>query len=232
MDWFRMMYEGKGTDQPEKPSPKGLRRLGQVLLENWWELIGLNLLFFFSCIFLITIPAALTALTMVCVALLNGEYVSIPAAFWKGFRGSFLRNTAAGLLWAAALGVTGWGVRFYGNAMAENGLLAAPAMVLLILFLLVLMSGFSLFQMAAFSELKVLQMVKNALLLTLVHPGRHLLVLLVLAVLTAAYFLCFPYSTVALTAIALSAFWLFACNRLWPLTQKYVFPEEETAWAG
>ena len=86
--------------------------------------------------------------------------------------------------------------------------------------------------MAAFSTLNAAQMVKNALLLTLVHPGRHLLVLLVLTVLTAAYFLCFPYSTVTLTAIALSAFWLFACNRLWPLTQKYVFPEEETPWAG
>ena len=232
MDWFRMMYEGKGTDQPETPCRKGLRRFWQVLLENWWELIGLNLLFFFSCLFLVTIPAALTALTMVCIALLNGEHISIPAAFWKAFRSGFLRNTTAGLLWAAALGLTGWGVCFYGKAMADNGLLAAPAMALLIAFLLVLMSGFPLFQMTAFSELKVLQMVKNALLLTLAHPGRHLLVLLVLLVLTAAYFLCFPYSTVALAAIALAAFWLFACNRLWPLTQKYVFPEEETPWAG
>lgn len=232
MDWYRMMYEGKGTDKPEKPCAKGLRRFWQVLWENWWELIGLNLLFFFSCMFLVTIPAALTALTGVCVSLLNGEYIRVPAAFWKGFRSSFLRNTAAGLVWAAALGLAGFGVCFYGAAMAENGLLAAPATVLLIVFLLVLMSGFTLFQMTAFSRLNVLQMLKNALLLTLVHPGRHLLVLLVLLVLTAAYFLCFPYSTVALAAIALSVFWLFVCNRLWPMTQKYVFPGEETAWAG
>lgn len=227
MNWFRMMYEGKPRqpDLPEEKKYRGFALFLHTLLQKWWELIGLNVLFFFSCLFLITIPAALTALTRICVLLLRGESPDILREYWESFRSSFLRSLTAGGILAILMVLTGSGAAFYAGAMAENGLLAAPFMVLLVLFLILLMSCFTLFQMLAFSDLAPGKLLKNAVILVLVRPGRHLLMLLVLGCLSVLYLLCYPYSTVALAVIALSGFWLFACNTLWPVTESYVFSE-------
>ena len=227
MNWYSFLYERnpKCPDEPPKPRPKGFKLFAHTFLQEWWGLIGLNILFFFSCLFLITIPAALAAMTRVCVDMLRGESVGILGEYWRAFRKYFLRSLTAGGLLALFLALTGYGAAAYGKAMSDNGLLAAPFVILLLVFLILVMSAFTLFQMAVFSELGTIQILKNAVLLTLIHPGRHLLVLAVLAGMTALYFLCFPYSTVALATIALSAFWLFACNTLWPVTQARVFSE-------
>lgn len=227
MDWFRMMYEGnpRHPDPPEEKKYKGFALFLHTLLRKWWELIGLNVLFFFSCLFIVTIPAALTALTRICILLLRGESPDILREYWITFRGSFLRSLTAGGILAILLALTGYGAAAYAGAMAENGLLAAPFVILLVVFLVLLMSSVTLSQMLAFSDLPTQKLLQNAVLLTLAHPGRHLLVLVTLAGLTALYLLCYPYSTVALAAIALSAFWLFASNTLWPVTQEHVFSE-------
>ena len=228
MNWFNLLYERNSgrADEPDKPRPEGFRLFVHTFLRNWWGLIGLNILFFFSCLFLITIPAALAAVTRICICMLRGEAVAVPEEYWKTFRECFLRSLAAGGILAVLLALTGYGAVIYGKAMAENGLLAAPFVILLLVFLLLLMSSFTLFQMVVFSELKISRILKNAVFLTLICPGRHLLVLAVLAGLIVLYTLCFPYSTVALATIVLSSFWLFACNVLWPVTRSRVFLEE------
>lgn len=227
MNWFRMMYEGNPNqpDPPEEKQYKGFALFAHTLLRKWWELIGLNVLFFFSCLFLITIPAALTALTRICILLLRGESPDILREFWNTFRSNFLRSLSAGGMMAILLILSGYGATSYAGAMAENGLLAAPFVVLLVVFLVLLMSCFTLFQMLAFSDLSTGKLLKNAVILTLVRPGQHLLVLLTLVCLTMLYLLCYPYSTVALAVLALSGFWLFACSTLWPVTQSHVFSE-------
>lgn len=225
MNWYRMLYEGKSgvEDQPDAPRPTGLRLLVHVFCRQWWNLIGLNILFWACCLPLITIPAALKAMTRVCVGMLEEDRADFLRIFWKSFREDFLRTTAAGLIMAALICVCTWGLWFYAGAMAENGIMAAVVVLLLLLWVTLVMSLFSLFPMLAFAELSIGQMLKNAVLMTLIRPGKHLAVMAGAIVLIVLYIICYPYSTVALGAILLSAFWLCACFVIWPVIKQYIF---------
>ena len=224
MGWYQALYEGDGRGEgPSGPRPRGLRLLGHVLRWHWWTLVKANILFCLFSLPIITIPAALKALTRVCVLLLRGEPMDLWPDWWSGFRGGFLRTTAAGALAALALSAAGYGAAFYGRGMAENGLLAAPALVLAAAMAAAVMVLFSLFPLLEFSELGLREAARSALLLALVRLPQNLAVLALLAALALAYLLAFPYSTFALAAIGVSLFWLAACLAAWPGLERYVF---------
>lgn len=232
MGWYQALYEGDGRGEgPSGPRPKGLRLLGHVLRWHWWTLVKANILFCLFCLPVVTIPAALKALTRVCVLLLRGEPLDLWPDWWAAFRRGFGRTTAAGAAMALALSAAGYGVGFYGSGMAENGLLAAPAFLLAAAMAVLAMSLFSLFPLLEFSELGLGEAVRSALLLVLVRLPQNLAALAFLAALAAAYLMAFPYSTFVLASIAFSLFWLTACLAAWPGLERYVFhlaePPEE-----
>lgn len=228
MGWYQALYEGNGRGEgPSGPRPEGLRLLAQILRWHWWTLVKANILFCLFCLPVVTIPAAVKALTRVCVFLLRGEPLDLWPDWWGAFRQNFLRTTGAGALMAVTLGASGFGVAFYGRGMAESGLLAAPALILVVLMAVLVMSLFSLFPLLEFSELGLREAVRSALLLVLVRLPQNLAALALLVVLAAAYVLAFPYSTFVLAAIAFSLFWLAACLAAWPGLEKYVFHTSE-----
>lgn len=224
MGWYQVLYEGSGRGERQSgPRPKGLRLLAYILRWHWWTLVKANILFCLFCLPVVTIPAALKAMTRVCVLLLRGEPLDLWPDWWGAFRRNFLRTTAAGAAIALVLGAAGVGVGFYGKGMAENGLLAAPALLLTAAMAVVVMSLFSLFPLLEFSELRLGEAVRSAMLLVLVRLPQNFAVLALLAVLVIAYLLAYPYSTFVLAATALSLFWLTACFAAWPGLEKYVF---------
>lgn len=224
MGWYQALYEGNGRGEgPSGPRPKGLGLLGHILRWHWWTLVKANVLFCLFCLPLVTIPAALKALTRVCVLLLRGEPLDLWPDWWSAFRTGFWRTTAAGAAMALLLAGGGFAVSAYGRSMADNGLWAAPALVLLVLMGVVVMSLFSLFPLLEFSELRLGEMVRSALLLVLVRLPQNLAALGVLIVLAVGYVLAFPWSSFVLGAIALSLFWLVACYTAWPGLEEYAF---------
>lgn len=224
MGWYQALYEGNGRGEgPSGPRPQGLRLLWDVLRWHWWTLVKANILFCLFCLPLVTIPAALKALSRVCVLLLRGRPLDLWQDWWSAFRQGFARATAAGGVMALALCGAGFGVAFYGRGMAENGLLAAPTLILAVLMAVLVMSLFSLFPLLEFSELGLGEAVRSALLLVMVRLPQNLAALALLAALVIAYVLAYPYSTFVLAAIALSLFWLTACFAAWPGLEKHVF---------
>ena len=166
-------------------------------------------------------------MTRVCVLLLRGEPLDLWQDWWQGFRRGFGRATGLGLAAALVLSAAGSGVGFYGRGMAENGLLAAPALLLLSAMAVAVMALPGLFCLLEFSELRAGDAVRSALLLVLVRLPQHLAVLALLAALVVLYLLAFPYSSIALAAIVLALFWLAACFAAWPGLEKYVFRTAE-----
>ena len=196
MGWYQALYEGNGRGEgPSGPRPTGFKLLLDVLRWRWWTLVKANIMFCLFCLPIVTIPAALKALTRVCVLLLRGEPLDLWADWWGAFRQNLLRTMGAGLLMAVTLGASGFGVAFYARGMAESGLLAAPALILVVLMAILVMSLFSLFPLLEFSELGLGEAVRSALLLVLVRLPQNLAALALLVVLVAAYLLAYPYST-------------------------------------
>lgn len=228
MNWYRMLYERQSgaVDRPDPPRPKGLKLLGYVFVRQWWNLIWLNILFWAFSLPILTLPAALKAMTKVCVTMLEEDRVELWQEFWSAFREDFLKTTLVGIVMAAMLGICAAGLWVCGGLMAGNGLFAAPGMLLLIALAVLCMAQFSLYPMLAFGELSAGQLVRNAVLLTMVNFPRHLGALVLLIALVILYLFGYPYSTVALAAILLSGFWLCACCAVWPGIKRYVFQME------
>lgn len=230
MNWYHMLYErpSGAVDRPDPPRPKGLKLLGYIFVHQWWNLIWLNILFWAFSLPVITLPAALKAMTKVCVTMLEEDRVELWREFWGAFREDFLKTTLVGAAMAAMVGLCAAGLWVCGGLMAINGLFAAPAMLLLIALAVLIPSQFSLYPMLAFSELSAGKLLRNAILLTMVNLPRHLGVLVLLVILVVLYLVGYPYSTVALAAILLSAFWLCACFAVWPGIKRLVFRQGES----
>lgn len=136
MGWYQALYEGDGRGEgPSGPRPKGLRLLAHILRWHWWTLVKANILFCLFCLPVLTIPAALKALTRVCVLLLRGEPLDLWPDWWAAFRRGFGRTTAAG----AAMAVLA-----FLAALAAAYLLAFPYSTFVLASI-----AFSLFWLAA-----------------------------------------------------------------------------------
>lgn len=78
-----------------------------------------NAIFLLFCLPVVTIPAALTALSRVYIVLLNDGYVQVFRDFYKEFKESFVNSLFLGLLYAAATALLFIAARFYPS-MAKD----------------------------------------------------------------------------------------------------------------
>lgn len=225
MNFFNMIYGGRTPkeDAPPEVVPKGMKLLGFVLKRKWWELIKLNIIFWAICLPVVTIPAALKAMSRVEIQYLRGRPISLWTEFLDSFKEHFFRTTGIGALMALIFVALTYGVVFYGTAMQTNGMFAVPTIFLLLAAVAEVMMLFYLFPLLAFSELKLKDMLRNSLLLVLARLPQNLAALAVIAVIVVAYVLFFPYSTFVLAAFALSLAWLVVCFASWPGLAKHVF---------
>lgn len=222
MNLYHLLYEKGGAPQtfPEKC---GLRMLWFLLRNEFWTLIGANVLFWLCCLPVATIPAALRALSRVIVLLLRDQPFDLWPEWRAAFCAEFLRTAAIGAGAAAACGLLAGGIRFYGLAMRDNGLLAAPALLLTLALAVLVMALFSLFPLLSCSELKGGALFRSALFLTLLRLPQNLAALAGIAALAAGYWLLYPYTAVLLPSILFSLGGLFAGMAAWPGMMRYVF---------
>lgn len=80
--------EGRGLPEPQK----GKARYFFLLRNNIEKLIGANLLFILFSLPVITLPAAITGLSRVCIQLVREGTVQIWQEFWKEFKRCFWKS--------------------------------------------------------------------------------------------------------------------------------------------
>lgn len=195
----RWNREGPGT-----PAPQGGAALYFYLLKTYfWQLLWLSWMFLLSCIPVVTIPAALTAVSRVCLKLVREGTVLFWLEYKTEFRRSFGKSLPFGLVCAAALfgsyyllslGVTN-GESLYGLLFSGAGLC---------LLVLAAAWGSYAFVLLAAQELPVGTLAKNAWYLMLLGGRYTAAVLAVWAVGGGLLLLFFPFS-LALLALGLPA---------------------------
>ena len=116
--------------------------------------------------------------------------------------------------------------------MRENGLLAAPALLLALTLAVLVRALFSLFPLLACSELKGSSLFRSALLLALLRLPQNLAALASIAALAGIYWLLYPNTAVLLPSLLFSLGALFAGMAAWPGMAKYVFRLHETGEAS
>lgn len=143
-------------------------------IDRFGDLTILNLLFLISCIPLITIPAAVTAMYACTLKLAGGEGFE-GKWFWNSFRRDFKTSLQIGLL----IGAAGILLFIDGHVLTRyfSGVHSIFRYILYVLAFLLLCTASFAFPLAAQFENTCVQHLKNGALLALRHFPKTLVVL-------------------------------------------------------
>ncbi len=208
-----------GEDETEK---QGAALFFSILRQNLWELIGLNLLFILFSLPVVTLPAALTAMSNVTLKMAREEIYTFREDFVGMFKASFVRSLALGVPFGLILTATYFLVPFYRTAVASSVLFYVPLAIVVLATLVVLMAGMYAFPMLAAVELPLMQIVRNAVLLAFLKLPRNALAMLEAGFLWLLVLVSLPFSLIIIAAFLFSLLNFIGSFCAWSGIQKYV----------
>lgn len=179
-----------------------------VITENLWELVQLNLLFLLTCVPLVTIGPALTALDACFSDILQKQRRDEPILprYFAAFRSRFLAALPWGLALLAGSFVLGFALFWYGS-LASGSWLYVPFTALSLLgliFFLGLLSHLFLLLAEGGMEAGETSLPKAAALRALTRMKQTLIGLAAAFILLAAQLLLLPATVPLLLSLGLS----------------------------
>ena len=185
---MRRWYEPR-KDRPDLER-SAIRKRGFVgymdmLWREFFELLKLNLLFVLSCVPIITIPAALTAMHRITSVMVRDENHFLWPDYWKAFRRDFWKSLGGGAAIAAVMALFVLSTVFYYNLMQVNKVFVLLAGFAACVVLLTLCVSFYFFPMLAMVDLPLGALLKNSMALVFGNIGKTLLALLLFVLLIA-----------------------------------------------
>ena len=179
-----------------------------VITENLWELVQLNLLFLLTCVPLVTIGPALTALDACFSDILQKQRRDEPILprYFAAFRSRFLAALPWGLALLAGSFVLGFALFWYGS-LASGSWLYVPFTALSLLgliFFLGLLSHLFLLLAEGGMEAGEISLPKAAALRALTRMKQTLIGLAAAFILLAAQLLLLPATVPLLLSLGLS----------------------------
>ena len=139
------------------------------ILTRVTDLILLNFLFLITCLPIITIGAAASALYTLCFSLMREEYSSITKAYFKAMKANFKTATAAwGILLMAAVPAA----YYLTLTSGADGILRYAGLILILIIAAALMTASYVFPWISQFDNTALQSLKNALILSISQLPR------------------------------------------------------------
>jgi len=202
--WYEPKKDTPGIDK-NAPQKKGLARYLETLWREFFPLLKLNLLFLLSCVPIITIPAAITAMSRITVAMVRDRNYFMWTDYWEAFKRDFGRSLLAGILLAVAMGMFGLSTWFYYMLAQENSkFFLVLTGVSLCLLLTTFSTALYFFPMLAMVELPTKKLLLNSCIMTYSCFRRTVPALLLSAGLLFASIGLLPYSFITFVFVTFS----------------------------
>lgn len=212
MDWgnspmafFKDRYSKPGPGiEKDEPKKTGVALFFSILGREFFSLFKLNLLFLLFSIPIVTIPAALTAMSKITLHMVRDENYFMWSEFWETWKKEFLKSLGAGALLVVLIGLSIISIQFYTLNTSQNMLVYVPLALSWLLCFLGIVAGFYIFPMIALMNFPLKTSIKNSFLLVMVRLPYNLLVLAIIIVVGFLMVAFFPL-TVPLLFVALFA---------------------------
>jgi len=226
MNLYELFYrskEGEASEPEGLPKAEGFALLWRAISQNPWNILKLNLAFLVGSIAIVTIPAAFTALLGMNFQFLLGKNIDFVPEFWKLFKDSFARATPIGLLSMIMIFAIGFGIYFYASIAENVAFFAVIAVIFLLILLCFIIMSFYIYPMLAFTDLKMIQVIKNALYLTIICLPRNILTLLAMGALLFISIFSFHVSMIIYAVAGFSLLGLIIAFCVHKGLMKHVF---------
>ena len=211
---------GKGI-QKDEPTKKGIALFIDILVREFWNLVGLNLIFIITSIPIFTIGASYAALNSVIVKMLRDISVDVIPDYKKAFKENFKQGTMAYIITMIVIIILYFTYTFYYN-FSE-----IIAYVVLGICFITIMIGMYVFPLIASVNLSIKNIYKNSMILGCVCLRQSITALVITVV---ASFITLILPPVAITTSLFIGFSFFAfvnCFLAYKGIQKYVTIKNE-----
>ena len=224
MNLFGTFYGGSAHESDRQAHPTGVRLFFSVIKWHWSRLIKLNLLFLLMCVPIVTIPCAMTAMSKTMGLLLRRKICYPAHDFFKAFAAEWKRSSLVGLaLWGVAV-MAGFGIWAYTRMDMSMGLVFAAVCALIAV--VAFSSMIYAFPMVAFTELRVRDVLKNAVLLAQMRFPQTLLVLAEVVVLIVLTYIGGVWTVWIMPLFGFSLIALTGTYVAWNAMTKYVIRDD------
>lgn len=220
MSLYSLFYNGRSHESEREANPQGIHLFFAVIKWHWGRLIGLNVMFILSCVPIVTIPCAMTAMSAVLGRMVQRRVCYPFHDYWREFTHEWKRSTACGAAVFGVLAAALFGMLFYPRSGMPGGYaLAGLCLAVALVDVMVMMVVFPL---VAFTDLPVSAVLRNALLLTQMRLGRMAAALAALAGLTAVTYLGMPFTALVPPLIGCSLAGLIGVFAAWDGMKRHV----------
>ena len=224
---FRSYYHaGKGEDL-ELPK-SGVKLFFYLVVTYPWKLILLNLFTILLCIPIITIPAALSALSRVSMKLAMQGYCNVFAEYWQELKSALVRYLPFFLISALPAVAGIWAVWNRIESIASVGDFLLVAVCALVFFIIYVLWCYA-FPLFAIIDLPPKQNIKNAFFFLASQPRINALLIAIPLSITAMLLLFLPWTAIIFALCYFSLFSLMVCCIIKPVVCEYAIKKETQA---
>lgn len=229
---MRRWYEGR-SDKPDieknAPKKKGFALAFSIIWREFFGLLKLNLLFIITALPVVTLPAALTAMSRITATMVRDENYFLWEDYWRAFKRDFGKSLLVGFAYILIIILLLSTAYFYYFLYDVSKLFTIIAGIIVMLALMIWVSTFYCFTMLSLVDLPVGKLVKNALVLTAANWKGSVIALLLALLLTVLGLGCFPLSVLFVVLIEFSLTSLLTTLQVYPIIEERVMekPQEE-----
>lgn len=195
-------------DKTVSYKPKaGAARIVQLFFGNFFELVGVNVLFVVTSLPVFTLGASLAALYKTMSFIVRDEPLNALSCYLHSFKTHFRRGCTAGLLLFIPFLIICFSALFYSELSKSIFAFKFAALLSLSAAFIILLIIPYFFSLITVGKAKFLQLLKGAFRLSIYNMKETFMSFLAFFILTALVFLFFPY-----TIIVLLLFYFSLCS--------------------
>lgn len=203
---------------------KGAPLLFHILMQNFWKLVELNIVFLLYCLPVVTIPAAYSAMMCVLRDMTNHKPFRLWIDFWMAFKRNFTQSLLWGLLVSLLIAAGYFGISYDAFERWDAYFILLGGLACTVVLILGLMCLYVPILIVSVKQPLII-IVQNAFRLALIALFRNLMLIAANLFITIVVFLLFPYSLIFVALLYFSITGLFICFVVWPVIMKYVIVE-------
>lgn len=223
--FFRKMdVPGEGIPRNAATAKKGFARIWEIFAIEHRSLFLMSLIFTLFSLPVVTIPAAIAAMTRISVHMVDDEPRFLWHDYVKAFKENFWRATLLGWIIFIAMAVMAVSIIIYREGFAENKLLIIPAGILLMVEIVFNQMLFYAYPMLVRTDLKLRAIFKNSFLLLFIKGNglKNVLMTVFEVAMILLGLVFYPYTLAIFPLFGFGLLSVYATYTAWPAIKQYV----------
>lgn len=217
---FMNWYHGNNEHENEPPR-SGVKRVFYVSMNYTGKLILINIIFLISCIPVITIPAAFTALNYYLVKIFQRGYNFEIIDYWTEFKQNLVKGIPFGLLFGMLFGYSYYLLSLSGNYRYHSFGSMILGIGIAVFIICACLASFSLV-LNAMLDLSCKNILKNASILMIVEWKTSAMIFIVHCISIFIILTFMPYALFFYILIGFSIHQLSICALICPIVMKRI----------